>query len=102
MAALPQRANRSVGEKFMKRNSFLRICFVLFVTLGMLSNTAVHAEDEAPDALIKRLSVDVLESIKADKSIRAGDVTRVVAHDGLCRRPRLAPGDCGTEKAVAR
>ncbi|MDZ7938981.1 MAG: ABC transporter substrate-binding protein [Rhodoferax sp.] len=38
-----------------------------------------HAEDEAPDALIKRLSVDVLDSIKADKAIRAGDTERVVA-----------------------
>jgi phospholipid transport system substrate-binding protein len=38
-----------------------------------------HAEDEAPDALIKRLSVDVLDSIKSDKAIRAGDVDRVIA-----------------------
>ena len=37
------------------------------------------AEDEAPDALIKRLSVDVLEAIKGDKAIRAGDLTRVIA-----------------------
>jgi phospholipid transport system substrate-binding protein len=38
-----------------------------------------HAEDEAADALIKRLSVDVLDSIKADKAIRAGDLDRVIA-----------------------
>ncbi|MBB3177326.1 phospholipid-binding protein MlaC [Variovorax sp. Sphag1AA] len=37
------------------------------------------AEDEAPDALVKRLSVDVLESIKADKSIKAGDLTKIMA-----------------------
>lgn len=38
-----------------------------------------HAEDEAPDALIKRLSVDVLDTIKGDKAIRAGDMAKVVA-----------------------
>jgi phospholipid transport system substrate-binding protein len=47
------------------------------VSAAMLTPWA-HAEDEAPDALIKRLSVDVLDSIKADKSI-AGDLARVVA-----------------------
>ncbi|MDR7305698.1 ABC transporter substrate-binding protein [Rhodoferax saidenbachensis] len=39
----------------------------------------VRAEDEAPDALIKRLSVDVLDTIKGDKAIRAGDMAKVVA-----------------------
>ncbi len=38
-----------------------------------------HAEDEAPDALIKRLSVDVLDTIKNDKAIRSGDTAKVVA-----------------------
>jgi phospholipid transport system substrate-binding protein len=40
---------------------------------------AVWAEDEAPDVMIKRLSVDVLDSIKADKSIRAGELSKVVS-----------------------
>ncbi len=49
-------------------------------TLGaMVFSPAVRAEDEAPDALIKRLSVDVLDTIKADKAIRAGDMARVIA-----------------------
>ena len=39
----------------------------------------VHAADEAPDALVKRLSTDVLETIKADKSIKAGDVSKIMA-----------------------
>ena len=38
----------------------------------------VHAADEAPDALVKRLSTDVLETIKADKSIKAGDVNKIM------------------------
>jgi phospholipid transport system substrate-binding protein len=39
----------------------------------------VQAADEAPDALVKRLSTDVLETIKADKSIKAGDVNKIMA-----------------------
>ena len=38
-----------------------------------------RAADEAPDALIKRTSTEVLDSIKADKSIQAGDVGKIVA-----------------------
>jgi phospholipid transport system substrate-binding protein len=38
----------------------------------------VHAADEAPDALVKRLSTDVLETIKADKSIKSGDVNKIM------------------------
>ncbi|WP_293662687.1 phospholipid-binding protein MlaC [Rhodoferax sp. OV413] len=39
---------------------------------------AVWAQEEAPDVMIKRLSVDVLNSIKADKTIRAGDIAKVI------------------------
>ncbi|MDH6168570.1 phospholipid transport system substrate-binding protein [Variovorax boronicumulans] len=37
-----------------------------------------YAADEAPDALVKRLSTDVLETIKADSSIKAGDVNKIM------------------------
>nr|WP_315473728.1 ABC transporter substrate-binding protein [uncultured Rhodoferax sp.] len=56
------------------------VALAAVVTLGAMAfSPAAYAEDEAPDALIKRLSVDVLDSIKADKAIRAGDMARVVA-----------------------
>ena len=45
----------------------------------MLAMPAAYAQDEAPDALIKRLSVDVLDKIKADKTVQAGDMTKVMA-----------------------
>ena len=38
-----------------------------------------HAADEAPDAMIKRLSDEVLAAIKADKAIQAGDTNRILA-----------------------
>ena len=37
-----------------------------------------RAADESPDALVKRLSTDVLETIKADKTIKAGDVNKIM------------------------
>jgi phospholipid transport system substrate-binding protein len=39
---------------------------------------SVHAAD-APDALIKQVSTDVLDAVKADKSIQAGDTQKVIA-----------------------
>jgi phospholipid transport system substrate-binding protein len=48
------------------------------VVLSALVGSPAHAEDEAPDALIKRLSVDVLDTIKSDKSMRSGDTTKTI------------------------
>jgi len=62
------------------KSNFLRklvIGFSLLAGLGL--SLQARAEDEAPDALIKRLSVDVLDSIKSDKSIRSGDTGQVIA-----------------------
>ncbi len=63
----------------MKR-VFLRQVLVGFVALAALTvGAAAHAEDEAPDALIKRLSVDVLDTIKGDKSLRTGNIAPVIS-----------------------
>ena len=40
---------------------------------------AALAADETPDALIKRLSVGVLNTVRADKAIQAGDIDKVIA-----------------------
>jgi phospholipid transport system substrate-binding protein len=40
---------------------------------------SVLAADEAPDALVKRLSADVLDKIRSDKNLKAGDINRVIA-----------------------
>lgn len=37
-----------------------------------------RAADEAPDALVQRISGDVLDTIKADKSIKAGDIGKIM------------------------
>lgn len=39
----------------------------------------VRAQPQAPDALIKQVSTDVLETLKADKSVKSGDLQRIIA-----------------------
>jgi phospholipid transport system substrate-binding protein len=58
---------------------FSRLSGVLMLGLAGLLPLAASAADEAPDALIKRLSTEILDKIKSDKSIKAGDMTRIVA-----------------------
>jgi phospholipid transport system substrate-binding protein len=62
----------------MLRRTFAKLAAVL-VSSAMLLAPAAHASDEAPDALIKRLSSDVMDKIKADKTVQAGDMTKVMA-----------------------
>ena len=44
----------------------------------LLSSPFARAADEAPDALIKRVSSEVLDAIKADKSVQAGEMSKVI------------------------
>ena len=57
----------------------LKQCLVTCLLFGasLLALPALAA-DEAADVLIKRLSTEVLDTIRADKSIQAGDVGRIV------------------------
>jgi phospholipid transport system substrate-binding protein len=47
----------------------------------ILAATAVGAaaQPTAPDALIKQLSNEVIDTVKADKAIQAGDVNKIIA-----------------------
>ena len=47
--------------------------------MGFGGAGAVHAADEAPDAMVQRLSTEVLDALRADKSIKAGDLDKVIA-----------------------
>ncbi len=62
----------------LSKRGFLGLASSLALVAGVVFAPAAHADDEAPDALIKRLSVDVLDTIKADKSIRTGDTAKIV------------------------
>jgi phospholipid transport system substrate-binding protein len=60
----------------MKRRSWRS---ALVITAAGVMSLPALAQDEAPDALVKRISSDVLASVKADPAIQAGDVNRIVA-----------------------
>ncbi len=55
----------------------MTVCVAAALSLGL--PLAAVAADEAPDALIKRLSTDLLTTVKGDKSIQGGDLARVIA-----------------------
>jgi phospholipid transport system substrate-binding protein len=58
-------------------NRMTRWMTLLALSVGTL---AVQAEGlKAPEVLIKEVSTDVIESVKADKSIQAGEVQKVIA-----------------------
>jgi phospholipid transport system substrate-binding protein len=49
----------------------------LLLALAFAATAPARAET-APDELIRQVSVDVIESVKADKAIQAGDVARIL------------------------
>ena len=51
----------------------------LAATVLAVAAVGAHAQAKAPDVLIKEVSSDVLEAVKADKSIQAGDIRKVIA-----------------------
>lgn len=63
----------------MNRRYLVKFFASAALGLGLAVGAAAQTGDEAPDALIKRLSTEVLDSIKADKSIQSGDTAKVVA-----------------------
>ena len=63
----------------MKRRVLGRMMASLLAVAAFAGVSAVQAADEAPDAMIKRLSDEVLASIKSDKAIQAGDTNRILA-----------------------
>ena len=56
-----------------------RLSALLFGLVMASSPSFSVAADEAPDMLIKRISSEVLDAIKADKGVQTGDISKVVA-----------------------
>src|SRR5438309_4878775 len=57
-----------------------RVALIVSTAALFFAAAGVRAADaQTPDALIKQVSTDVLDTIKADTSIRTGDVNKVMA-----------------------
>lgn len=63
----------------MNRRVLYRLVMALACGAAVGVAQPAFAVDEAADALIKRLSTEVLESIKGDKAIKSGDASRIIA-----------------------
>jgi len=59
--------------------NFFKKIFAATIAIGaMVTFNLVCAADEAPDVLVKRVSLEVLDAAKADKEIQAGNQKRVL------------------------
>ncbi|HEX6364394.1 MAG TPA: ABC transporter substrate-binding protein [Albitalea sp.] len=56
-----------------------RIALIASLAGAFLLAGGAQAQAQAPDALIKKMSTEVLEAVKADKSIKAGDLQKIIA-----------------------
>ncbi len=62
----------------MQRRYLSRLFLLALGAAALLFAVPARAADEAADVLIKRLSAEVLDGIKGDKSIQSGDVSRII------------------------
>ena len=84
----------------MNRKNFGLCVLGAVCALGLSLPLLSVAADEAPDALIKRVAVETLDAVKADKSLKSGDVakimqlvdTKLVQHINFRRMTALATG----------
>ena len=63
-------------SRFLSRRTFTSVVLGAACAFGALG--VAHAADEAADVFIKRVSSDILDAIKADKTIHSGDVNKIV------------------------
>jgi phospholipid transport system substrate-binding protein len=59
--------------------SFLTRTLVAITLVGGLTVAAFAADLKAPDALIREVSIDVIDSVKSDKAIQGGDLQKIIA-----------------------
>ena len=63
----------------MNRRFVGRLVTAFFSISLLASASFACAADEAPDALIKRVSSEVLDKIKSDQAVKSGDLRKVIA-----------------------
>jgi phospholipid transport system substrate-binding protein len=56
----------------------MRRFLALFALAGLVAAGTAGAQTAAPDALIKQVSNEVIDAVKADKAIQGGDVKKII------------------------
>jgi phospholipid transport system substrate-binding protein len=85
-------------------NFFFRFFLTISLALGL---SVAWANDEAPDAFVKRITTETLDAVRTDKSLKAGDInkimqlvdTKLMQHVNFRRMTALATGP-GWRKAT--
>jgi phospholipid transport system substrate-binding protein len=67
-----------MNNDLFSRRTVVKSVLGCCATALALYTGAVHAADEAPDAFIQRLSNQVLDTVKADKAIKGGDINKII------------------------
>jgi phospholipid transport system substrate-binding protein len=62
----------------MRRRALFPLTLLAFGGGLLMAASRVAAAEETPEVLIRRLSAEVLDGIRADPSIRSGDVSKIV------------------------
>jgi phospholipid transport system substrate-binding protein len=78
---------------------FSRLRSLLFITVAALAAATVQAQT-APDAFVKQVSIEILDAVKADKSIQSGNVaplrtlveSKVMPHVNFDRMTSMSVG----------
>jgi phospholipid transport system substrate-binding protein len=69
-----------IRKTMLKSRRWFTVVGTVVLSAGVLLSGAVQAQStETPDVLIKRLSTEVLDTIRSDKAIQAGDTNKVIA-----------------------
>ena len=76
----------------MKRRDLGRLAAAMMMAAALVGLPRLAlAADEAPDALIKRLSDEVMAAIKADRDIKSGDTAKIMALVDTTATPTSIP-----------
>ena len=62
----------------MNRRLLGRMAAVFGAALWLCLSLPAHAGDEAPDAMVERLSKQVLDTLRTDTSLKNGDINQVI------------------------
>jgi phospholipid transport system substrate-binding protein len=67
------------GKGFMLKRQLLRLLAAIGIGSLAFGSLAVQAQIQAPEALVKQVSSEVIDTVKADKSLQQGDVSKIMA-----------------------
>jgi phospholipid transport system substrate-binding protein len=69
-----------MSNKFHSRVPRRAVLALLTLAVGAGGGFAVHAQaPAAPDALVRQISTEVIDTVKADKEIQAGNLGKIIA-----------------------